>query len=664
MITTDDWYPVGGGESGYIAPKPGDPNVVFAGTYTGTMTRYDVRTRQSRDVSVSLNNYDGWAARDVPNRFPWTYPIVFSTHDPNLLYTSSQKVYRTTNEGQSWEAISGDLTVHDPRTLGPAGGPITYDMTGTEWYASVFTFAESPVTADVLWAGSDDGLIHVSRDRGTTWVNVTPPNLPRYTKMSIIDPSHFDAGTAYVAANRYQLDDFRPYLFRTTDYGHTWTRINGGIPDGAYTRSIREDPVRRGLLYAGTETGVYYSMDDGAHWTPLQLNLPRVSVRDLTIHGADLIAATHGRAIWVLDDVTPLRQMVDSVRTSAVHLFAPDTAVRFAGGWVRTRTAGENPPSGVIVDYWLENALTTRDTVKLEFIDASGKVVRQFAGATAEEAAKSAAIGRELADSSGGRSQGTGAQPTDTLSVKPRGSREMPDDTLAFVPSDSIVTVRAGLNRFVWDLRYPATHEVKDVVNDEGSTKGPYVAPGNYTVRLTAAGRTLTRPFVVVGDPRLRTTQADYDAQLVLALQVQGKTNELSDAVQRILDIEHALDNRVADTKKEGYAKRVADAVKPLHDKLEALRDSLVEIHSHADEITLHYPIRYYNMLLSLAEMVQSADAAPTTQEGEIYRDISAKVDVQLGRLRALQGTDLVAFNTLMRELNVPAVVVPNAIVP
>ena len=664
VITTDDWYPVGGGESGYIAPKPTDPNVVFAGTYTGTMTRYDVRTKQSRDVSVSLNNYDGWAARDVPNRFPWTYPIVFSTHDPNVLYTSSQKVYRTTNEGQSWEAISGDLTVHDPRTLGPAGGPITYDMTGTEWYASVFTFAESPVTADVLWAGSDDGLIHVSRDRGKTWTNVTPPNLPRYTKMSIIDPSHFDAGTAYVAANRYQLDDFRPYLFKTTDYGRTWTRINAGIPDGAYTRSIREDPAHRGLLYAGTETGVYYSMDDGARWTSLQLNLPRVSVRDLTIHGADLIAATHGRAIWVLDDVSPLRQMADSVRNSAVHLFAPDTAVRFAGGWVRTRTAGENPPAGVIVDYWLKNALTTRDTVKLEFIDPSGKVVRQFAGATAEEAEKSAAIGRELADSSGGRSTGTGAQPTDTLSTKPRGSRETPDDTLAFVPSDSIVTVRAGLNRFVWDLRYPDTREVKTVVNDEGSTKGPYVAPGAYTVRLTAAGRTLTRPFVVVADPRLHTTQADYDAQLALAIQVQSKTNELSDAVQRILDIEHALDNRVADTKKEGYAKRVADAVKPLHDKLEALRDSLVEIHSHADEITLHYPIRYYNMLLSLAGMVQSADAAPTTQEGEIYRDISAKVDVQLGRLRALQSTDLVAFNTLMRELNVPAVVVPNAIVP
>ncbi len=640
-ITAMDWYAVGGGEAGYIAPKPGNPNIVIAGTYTGTMTRYDVRTKQAKDISVWLNNYDGWAARDVPNRFQWTYPILYSTHDPRALYTTANRVFRSMNDGDSWEAISPDLTLHDPKTLGPAGGPITYDMTGTEWYASIFAFAESPLTADVLWAGSDDGLIHLSRDRSKTWINVTPPNFGTYTRVSIIEPSHYDAGTAYVAANRFQQDDFAPYLYKTTDYGHTWTKITTGIPNGAYTRTIREDPARRGLLFAGTETGIYYSTDDGAHWTSLQLNLPRAAVRDLHIHGSDLIAATHGRAMWLLDDITPLRQLTDGVRGESVHLFTPDTVVRFAGGHARTETAGENPPDGVIVDYWLKRALAPHDSARIEYIDAAGKVLRSFSSAPAPDSITSAAA------------------------EKSRGMRSVEDDTLAFAPSDSTVTVRAGLNRFVWDLHYPDTREVKDVVNDEGSTRGPVIAPGAYTVRLTAGGKTYTQPFIVRGDPRLNTTQAEYDAQLALALEVQAKTNELSDAVERIVTIENALGERTGAAKGQSYAKRLSDAAKPMRDKLVAIRDSLVESHSHADQITLHYPVRYYNMLLSLAGMVQSADAAPTAQEGAIYRDIAPKVDQQIARLHAFESRDLAAFNALMRELNVPGVTMPApAIVP
>ena len=663
-ITDRDWYPVGGGESGYIAPKPGDPNTIVAGTYTGTMTRFDPRTKQSKDISVWLNNYDGWPARDVPNRFQWTYPILYSGHDNHILYSAANRLYRSLNDGDSWEAVSPDLTLHDPKTLGPAGGPITYDMTGTEWYASIFALAESPLNGDVLWTGSDDGLINVSRDRSKTWTNVTPAGLARYTRISIIDASHFDEGRAYVAANRFQLDDFRPYLFKTTDYGHTWTKITTGIPDGAYTRTIREDPLRRGLLYAGTETGVYYSTDDGANWRPLQLNLPRASVRDLHVHGNDLIAATHGRAMWSLDDISPLRQLTDTVRQSNVYLFAPDTVTRFAGGHFRTTTAGENPFDGVIVDYWLRTAASPSDTLRLEFLDAQGKVIRKFSSAPPPDSVKSAAFGRELADttrigaaSAKPVSTSPGKQRSDTLSNKPRGSRELlQDDTLAFTPADSLVSARPGLNRFTWNLHYPDTHEVKDVVNDEGSTQGPVIAPGTYTARLTAHGQQYTRTFVVRGDPRLRTTQAEYDAQVALALQVQTKTNELSEAVERILTIERAMDERAAAAKNQPYVKRVTDAVKPIHDKLEAIRDSLVEIHSHADQITLHYPVRYYNMLLSLAGMVQSADAAPTAQEGAVYHDIAPKVDAQIGKLRAIEGGDLAAFNGLLKELNVPGV--------
>ena len=658
VITADDWYSVGGGESGYIAPKPGDPNTIVAGAYTGTMTRYDVRTKQTKDISVWLNNYDGWAARDVPNRFQWTYPIIYSPHDPRVLYATANRVFRSTNDGDSWEAISPDLTLHDQRTLGPAGGPITYDMTGTEWYATIFAFAESPVTADVLWAGSDDGLIHVSRDRGKTWTNVTPAAMAKFTRVSIIEPSHFDPGTAYVAANRYQLDDFAPYLYKTTDYGKSWTKISTGIPSGAYTRTIREDPVRRELLYAGTETGAYYSVDDGAHWRSLQLNLPRTSVRDLAIHGSDLIAATHGRGMWVLDDITSLRQLTDSVRSARVHLFPPDTAIRFSGGHAFTRSAGENPPAGVIVDYWLSSALVPSDSIKLEFLDAAGQVIRTFSGEAPPDTVKSAAYSRLAADTLVPRETFERIA-ADTAALKTRGSRETEDDTLAFAFSDSVVHARAGLNRFVWDLHYPDLHQVKGVVNDEGSTRGPFVSPGAYTVRLTAAGRVLTRLFVVRGDPRLETTQAEYDAQVALSRQVEAKTNEISDAVKRILDVEQALDDRIAAAADQSYAARVRDAAKPLHASLEALRDSLVEIHSHADEITLHYPIRYYNMLLSLQGMVQSADAGPTAQETGIYRDVAPKVDAQLGKLRGLESNELAAFNTLLRELNVPAIVLP-----
>jgi hypothetical protein len=659
VITTDDWYAVGGGESGYIAPKPGDPNTVIAGTYTGTLTRFDVRTTQTKDISVWLNNYDGWAARDVPNRFQWTFPILYSKHDPRVLYVAANRIFRSTNDGDSWEPISPDLTLHDPKTLVAAGGPITYDMTGTEWYATVFALAESPLNADVMWAGSDDGLIHLTRDRGKTWTNVTPPALAKFTRVSIIEASHFDQGTAYVASNRYQLDDFKPYLLKTTDFGKTWATLTHGIPDGAYTRVIREDPVRRGLLFAGTETGIYYSANDGALWEPLQLNLPRASVRDLHIPGSDLIAATHGRAMWVLDDISPLRALTPEVRAATVFLFAPDTAIRFAGGHALSSSAGENPPAGVIVDYWLKAALDPKDSLRLEFVDASGKVIRHFSSAAVPDSVTSAAFARMTGDSALGQGKVPGKQPSDTMSNKPRGTRELQDDTLAFVPSDSIVTARAGLNRFVWDLHYPDTREVKDVVNDEGSTRGPFVSPGQYTVRLIAKGQTYTKPFVVRGDPRRSTTPADNDAQLKLALDVQTKTNELSDAVTRILNIERALDDRAAAAKGQPYAKRITDAVKPLHDKLEAVRDSLVEIHSHADQITLHYPVRYYNMLLSLAGMVQSADMAPTQQEGAIYRDIAPKVDAQISRLRAIESSDLAAFNALMRELNVPAVLVP-----
>jgi photosystem II stability/assembly factor-like uncharacterized protein len=616
-ITLRDWYDVGGGESGYIAPQPGDPNIVFAGTYMGTLTRFDYRIKQERDVSVWLNNYDGHAAADVPYRFQWTFPIVFSPHDRNTLYVTSQRVFKTTGGGNRWEAISPDLTLHDPATLGPVGGPITRDMTGTEWYATIFTFAESPVKAGVLWAGSDDGLVHVSTDGGKTWQDATPKGLGKFTRMSIIEPSHGDAGVAYLAANRYQQDDFAPYLFKTADYGKTWVKITTGIPDGAYTRAIREDPTRRGLLFAGTETGIYVSFDDGAHWQSLQLNLPRSSVRDIAIHGSDLIVATHGRAFWVLDDISPLRQLGPNVRAAATQLFALEPAVRFAGGR-STRpipAVGENPFPGAVVTYWLKER--PAGEVTLTFVDSAGAVLRTFTG---------------KADST---------------------SR---DDSVTYVPSDSAVPVRAGTNRFVWNLRGPDAKKAKDIVIDEGMVEGPVVPPGRYSVKLTAGGQSVTQPFTVVNDSRVTTTTADLFAQYALALKIHDRIDSLVAGLDRVQQAEAQLASWTEWTKGRPEAARIKAQADSLKGRLEAVRGRLSEPHAHADESTLHWPIEIYNQLLTLNAMVQSADAAPTSQEQEVFTELAGRLDKELATLKTIESEDLGAFNRMLHDLNVPAV--------
>ncbi|HEX4599826.1 MAG TPA: glycosyl hydrolase [Gemmatimonadales bacterium] len=618
-ITERDWNHVAGGESGYIAPQPGDPTIVYAGTYMGTLTRFDRRTNQARDVSVWLNNYDGHAAAEVPYRFQWTFPIVFSPHDRNTLYTSAQQVFKTTDGGASWRAISPDLTLHDPATLGPVGGPITRDMTGTEWYGTVFTFAESPVQAGVLWAGSDDGLVHVSRDGGATWEDATPKGLGRFTRMSIVEPSHFAAGAAYLAANRYQLDDFQPYLFKTTDWGKSWTKITGGIPSGAYTRAIREDPVRHGLLFAGTETGLYVSFDDGARWQPLQLNLPRSSVRDIAIHGGDLIVATHGRAFWVLDDISPLRQLTDAVRGESAHLFAPDPTVRFGGGRSERPATGENPWPGVAVTYSLQTK--PAGDVTLAFQDSAGTLIRSFT-----------------------------SKPDTAKTHAP-----VPDSA-TYAPSDSIVAVHAGTNRFVWNLRYPAAAKVKDVVVDEGTVDGPIALPGRYTVKLTVGGRSYTQPFTVVADPRLKTTAAELARQYALEVQLHDRIDTLVAAVERIEQTERQLTSWTEWTGKRPDAARIKSQADSVRTKLEAVRGRLAEPHAHADESTLHWPIQIYNQFLSLNAMVQSADAAPTKQEQEVFQELSGRLDRELATLAGLETSEVAAFNRMLRDLNVPAV--------
>jgi photosystem II stability/assembly factor-like uncharacterized protein len=650
-ITERDWYAPAGGESAYIAVDPKDPNITYGGGYMGEIWRQDRHTNRERNVAVWIDNYDGWAAKDVPNRFAWTFPLFFSQHDSTTLYTAAQYLFKSTNDGNSWTKISPDLSRADPRTMQRSGGPIHGDMTGTEWYAMAFAVAESPITKGLIWAGSDDGLVHLTRDGGTTWDDVTPKGLGAFTKMNIVEPGHFDAGTAYIAANRYQQDDFAPYLLKTHDYGRTWTRIDAGIPMGAYARVLREDPVRRGLLYAGTETGVYVSFDDGAHWQSLQLNLPRVSVRDLAVKENDLIAATHGRAFWILDDVSPLRQISDSVRSAAAHLFAPATAVRFQAGRARpSLTAGQNPYSGVYVDYWLRER--PKDAVSIAFMDASGKVIRTF---TSEDSSPAKADSARVAYTASDSLKALTAFDTTGQSSQ---RKQIESDSVSYEPADSLVQARAGLNRFVWNLRVSGVREIKNVINDEGVTDGPMVVPGRYTVRLTVGGRTLSQPFTVVDDPRVRATPAELAASYDLASRTVAKINDITDAVTRIESLQSQLAARSTQVKGQAYAARVDSATTSLKGRLEAIRSQLADVHSEADQITLHYPVRPYNQLLNVNRMAQSFERGPTDQASAIYSTLAGQVDTLIARERALEAGEISAFNAMLRELGAPAVAV------
>ena len=617
-----DWWPVAGCENAHIAIDPRNPSITYGGCYTGMLSRHDNRTQQSRDIAVWLNNYDGIAVKDVPNRFQWTFPVMLSPHDPTVLYAASQHLWRSTTEGRSWAKVSPDLTYADTATMGPSGGPVHKDMTGTEWYATIYALAESPTTKGMLWTGSDDGRVHLSRNGGTSWDDVTPKAMVKHTRITGIEPSRFDPAVAYLSATRYQLDDFRPYFYKTSDYGKSWTRIDAGIPMGAYARSIREDVVRRGLLFAATEIGVYVSFDDGAKWETLQLNLPRSSVRDLRVHGNDLVVATHGRSFWALDDIALLRQLHDSVTVKTTHLFRPSVAYRFAGGHGAGRGVGENPYDGVLVDYWFK--ASPKDTVSLEFIDARGAVVRRFKS-------------KKSTDS--------------TFTV--------PTDSMAYQASDSIVTTRAGSNRFWWNLRYADAKRIPTVVNDMGTLNGPTAVPGEYRVRLIAGKDTLTQPFTITLDPRLDATTADLQQTFDLGIKVQDRLNSIVESFDRIEDLQKQIDVRVKHSSEQDYAKRVKDAAKPVRDHLEVVRTELVDWYNHDDQATLHFPIKLYNMMLSLNSQVLGQDAAPTKQHGEILDDLGGKIDVQLQRLQQLESNEIKTLNSLLVELGLPPVYVP-----
>lgn len=628
------WNAVGGGESGYVAVDREDPNIVYAGNYGGFLTRFDQRTGESLAINVWPENPMGGGAEGMKYRFQWTFPIITSVHD-KALYVAGNHVFKSTNRGMSWEMMSPDLTRNDKSKLGPSGGPITKDNTGVEYYCTIFTLAESPVKAGVWWAGSDDGLVHITQDGMKSWQNVTPKELAEWSRISLIDASPHDAGTAYMAVKRYQLDDFRPYIYKTTDYGKTWKKIVRGIPDNVFVHAVREDPNKKGLLYAGTERGVYVSFDDGENWQSLQLNLPIVPIADLMVQKRekDLVVGTHGRSFWVLDDLTPLYQLTDEVAKADVYLFKPRETYRMRGGGGfgggGRATVGRNPANGVVVYYYLKNK--PRDEVKLEFLDSGGKVIKSYSS----RAERQEGEGPQAAAEEFGFGFGGGGQQR--------------------VPADS------GMNRFVWNMRYPDATTLPGLILWAGTTVGPLAVPGNYQVRLTVGGKSWTQPFEIKKDPRLATTQEDYQAQFDLLIKIRDKVSAAHDAVNMIREIRKQAEDLIKRLQGQPNAKAVSDAFKVLNDKMTPVEEEIVQVKIRSNQDALNYPIKLNNKLAALTATVSSADARPTKQSYDVFEDLSARLDAQLAKHKEIMAKDLPEFNAKVKALDLPAVILKPA---
>jgi len=628
-IDRSDWYDVGGGEAGYIAPYPLDPNIVYAADYQGNITRYDKHIGQVKAITEQPELSDAHGAAYLEHRFQWTAPVLISAHDPNTLYHAGERLFKTTDAGVHWTAISPDLTRNDKSKQQPSGGDITLDDTGTEYYDTIFALADSPLAKGLIWVGTDDGLIQITRDEGKNWANVTPKDMPEWSRVSQIEASPRNAGTAYVAVDRHQNDDLRPYIYKTSDYGQTWAKITNGIPEGSFVRAVREDPKKPGLLYAGTENGVYVSFNDGADWRSLKLNLPSTPIHDLVVKNDDLVVATHGRAFWILDDISPLRQFRDDIGAKDMHLYAPGVAYRIQAGQVSERHAskrtGQNPPDGAVIYFYLKDAPKADAETKLEILDASGKTIRKYS----------------------------------SMETKRLDEPPDPDDK----KPEKEIKAEAGLNRFVWDLRYEEAHQVPGYYlwEYDSGARGPVAVPGQYQVKLTVGGQSQTAPFEVKLDPRVKVSAADLAQQFDMLMQLHEQINNVYDAVNQIQDVRSQVAGLKRRLPENASTKPVAASADELEKKLVALRDQLINLTISANEDSLAYPPQIDARLAYLAMDVSTADSAPTEAEQLQFEKLKRQSGELQSRWDDLQRRDLAAFRKLTSENNLSTVVVPPA---
>ena len=597
-------YSAGGAEPGYIAPDPLDPDVFFSGSNNGGfLSRLNRRTGEDREVNPYPLMFSGEASSELVERWQWTYPIIFSPLNPHLLYTSSQHLCKTTNGGQSWTRISPDLTRHDPSTMGPSGGPITHDMNAPEVYATIYSIGPSKKDVNVIWTGSDDGLIYITRDGGKTWTNVTPKDMPDFGRVSQIDASAFDGGAAYVAVKRPLLDDQAPYIFRTHDYGKTWTKIVTGIGANDFVHVVREDPSRKGLLFAGTQHGVYMSYDDGDHWSSLSLNLPEIPVSDLIVFRHDLVISTHGRGFYILDNIVPLEQYTPAVEAASdAFLFAPPPGIRST--------------DGATITYWLKHPAKQ---VNIDILDAAGHVIREYKPDT------TAAGGR------GGRGGGRGR----------------------FGFGGGAPPKAEGINHFTWDLRYESATSFEGMILWGAGTQGPAAPPGKYTVRLVADGRSLTAPITVERNPLFTdVTDADLQAQFNLAIKIRDKLSEANQAVIDVRNVKSQVGDRI---------KQSDDAtLKQLGDKLTTdaggVEENIYQVRNESGQDPLNFPIKINNRIGTLLSTVDRGDGRPIANAEPILEYLTGKLKVQTDALARVWATDLAAFNAQAKKLGLPPI--------
>jgi photosystem II stability/assembly factor-like uncharacterized protein len=608
-ITETDWDALSIGESAHLAPDPTNPNIIYGSDYKGYMSLQNLDNGQERSTSVWPDLPAGSGVEVMKYRFNWNYPLVFSKHDPKKLFAGSNHLHATSNGGQSWEVISPDLTRNEPETIKSSGGPITQDNTGAEYYANIFVITESPYTKDEIWTGSDDGLLHVTIDGGKNWKNVTPSMSPKYNMMNSIDVNPFVKGGAYVVASQYKFSDYTPYIYKTTDYGKTWTLITNGIPKEEFVRVVRADPKRQGLLYAGTEKGMWVSFDDGASWNKFQMNLPPVPIHDLAIKNDNLIAATHGRSFWLIDDLTPLHQLSKEMETREFALFKPMPSYRMPGGagWrdVNRKLEGQNHSGGVMVHYFVK-AIDEKTEVKLEFLETNGSLIKSFSNKAKEKADQ--------------------------------------------------ITAIAGGNRFVWDMRYPGYKSFPGLVFYDSRNAGPKAVPGKYKVRITIGSQSQEQEFEILKDPRINTTPEEFQAQFDFLVKVRDKVTEANQGVidiRKIKDDLGSLKNKIGS---EPQYKELNDAVKKFEDDLTTHENNIHQTKNKSVQDPLNYGIKMNNRLAHLL-VEQAAGDFPPTQQGEEVRQILTKmVDDELMKLRSTINQNTERINTMAKEKGIEVV--------
>ncbi len=607
-ITTKDWEVTAGGESGHLAIDPLNNDIIFGGSYDGFLTRKNHHTGEERNINPWPDNPMGHGAEGAKYRFQWNFPIFFSPHDPKKLYSASQHLHVTYNGGENWELASPDLTRNDTTKQKPSGGPITKDNTSVEYYCTIFAAGESPYEKDFLITGSDDGIVSLTRNGGKTWQRITPGEMPEWTQINSVEFDPFIKGGAYLAGTRYKLGDFKPYLFRTKDYGKTWTKITDGIEPAHFARVVRADPKRAGLLYAGTESGMYISFDDGASWKPFQGNLPMVPITDLTIKNNNLIAATQGRSFWIIDDLTPLHQLNEVVSKSSVYLFKPMPSYRMPGSQqnIPSKTEGKNHPGGVMIHYFLTDTVKTQ--VSLEILESNGTLIKKF-------------------------------------STKPDKKAK-----------ETALKINPGLNRFVWDMRYADAEGFDGLILWAAKLTGPKAIPGTYQAKLTINGTATETSFEILKDPRTSGTDSDIKEQFNFLLSVRDKLSETNRSIKKIRSAREQIKRITDPLKDKEDLKAVTERAKAINDQMTTIEESLYQTKNKSGQDPLNFPIRLNNKLAALASEADGSDYKPTDQAKAVFQEVSIKIDEQLKELNKIFSEQIPGLNELIKQKNINAV--------